>query len=157
MSGFEDNPICVYCHQHKGSGVHLCQFAGQLDRFTTTVTPCPNPNCCGHIESPYPHVCTIRDSIFNDQLPTDPTPRATAAVIALGAGLGADKHGEAWRTRDDRIDASHANIHEVRYFSEDHTDYDEETGVLHIVHEIQRLKFILERRLIRDEERANGD
>ena len=87
---------------------------------------------------------------------TDPTPRATAAVIALGSGLGHDKHGDDWKQRDDdREDRSHAEIHKVHYYG-DYPDYDMESGVLHIVHEIQRLKFCLERRLIRDEARADS-
>ncbi len=84
----------------------------------------------------------------------DPTPRATAAVIALGAGPGHEKHGDKWRTRDFRVDMSHANMHEVHYFDPDWPDRDSETGHYHITHEIQRLKFVLERRLILDEARA---
>ena len=85
---------------------------------------------------------------------TDPTPRTTAAVLALVAGIGDDKHADTWRDRSDQVDMSHFEVHKVHYFSEDYPDYDAETGVLHLIHACARLKFVIERRLIRDEVRA---
>ncbi len=81
---------------------------------------------------------------------TNPTPLATAAVLELLTDFGASKHGDEWRTRDDREDVSHSEVHSVRYFSSDYPDYDWETGHLHLVHTIARLQFVLERRLLRD-------
>ena len=86
---------------------------------------------------------------------TDPTPRATAAVLALVNGPGADKRDpDEWKTRSDQEDMSHHEVHKVHYFSDDYPDYDAETGVLHLIHARARLDFVIERRLILDEERA---
>jgi len=85
---------------------------------------------------------------------TDPTPRTNAAVLELVAGHGDEKHGDDWRDRPDQIDMSHFEVHKVHYFSEDYPDYDADTGVLHLLHARARLDFVIERRLIRDEERA---
>ena len=85
---------------------------------------------------------------------TDPTPRATAAVLHLVTGHGAEKHGDDWKTDSDRESMSHVEMHKVRYFSPDWPDSEAESSQLHLVHMIAGLKFILERRLIRDGERA---
>ena len=80
----------------------------------------------------------------------NPTPLASKAVLELLTGHGAHKYTDAWRTRSDRYNMSHAEVHKVRYFSEDYPDYDWETGVLHLVHYLANIQFILERRLIKD-------
>ncbi len=88
---------------------------------------------------------------------TDPTPRATAAVLALVTGPGADKRDpDEWKTRPDQEDMSHHEVHKVHYFSDDYPDYDAETGVLHLIHARARLDFVIERRLILDEERLQA-
>ncbi len=85
----------------------------------------------------------------------DPTPLAIAAVLELLNGNGAAKHGDAWKTRDDRIDMSHAEMHHVRYWDPDWPDYDHHNNALHLTSDIARRLLVLEKRLMRDEKRAN--
>ncbi len=71
-------------------------------------------------------------------------------MLELLTGEGHDKHGDKWKDRSDRYNMSHAEVHKVRYFSEDYPDYDAETGVLHLTHYLANIQFVLERRLLRD-------
>ncbi len=87
---------------------------------------------------------------------TDPTPRATAAVLHLVTGHGAAKHGDDWKTDSDRESMSHVETHKVHYFDPDWPDREVESGQLHLVHMIAGLNFVLERRLILDEERLQA-
>ena len=81
---------------------------------------------------------------------TNPTILASNAVLELLTGTGAKKHADKWKTRSDQDDMNHAEIHKVKYFSDDYPDYDHETGTLHLVHMIARLQFVLQRRMMRD-------
>ncbi len=83
-----------------------------------------------------------------------PVPHAVDAVLTLLNGNGAAKHGDAWKTRVDRIDMSHAKMHEVRYFDPDWPDYDQSNGALHLTSDIARRLLVLERRLLRDKAKA---
>ncbi len=80
----------------------------------------------------------------------NPTPLASRAVLELLTGPGAAKHGDSFLTRSDREDMNHAEIHGMKYFSEDYPDYDCDSKVLHLVHYAARILLVLERRLLRD-------
>ncbi len=80
----------------------------------------------------------------------NPTPLATAAVLELLTGQGADKHGDSWMTREDREDMNHHDIHKMKYFSGDYPDYDCDTNGLHLISALARMQLVLERRLRRD-------
>jgi hypothetical protein len=83
-------------------------------------------------------------------------PHAAAEIDAV-LRFGADKHGDAWKTRDDAEDARHSAAHVedcLRYRALSH---DPETKRHHLAHAICRLSFILERELAAEEGVCDAD
>jgi len=110
--------------------------------------PCPR---CGADEN-FGHHCDLDKIVPGLGQSNDwPTPLAYQALRDLAQGFGHRKNADAWKTRDDREDMSHAEVHSRHYWSDDYPDYDPSNdGALHLTADIQRRMFVLERRLMRD-------
>ena len=86
-----------------------------------------------------------------------PLPRSIRAVLRVMRGQGASKHGDAWKTRNDGIDAAAFHRHLDRHNDPCHPDCDADTGELHLAHAAARLLIRLERRLMQDGEPEDDD
>lgn len=82
-----------------------------------------------------------------------PLPLAVQAVLRVLNGPGAQKHGDAWKSRPDHIDMDAMQRHLLKHESSDFLDTDHETGELHLAHAAARLLIRLERRLRTDKSR----
>ena len=88
--------------------------------------------------------------------PYDPIPHVIEGLLRVLNGEGAKKHGDEWKTRDERYEMSHALMHELRAADPERCQHDE-TGELHELKAFCNRALRLERIMIAAVKDGNGD